>query len=199
MGVLEKVVDAATKVGNKMATAPSSEAAGIKARKDNIDEYMNATKPAPAETAPKPGPVMKRSGKTDYGAKKGEERIDVSDMTKPLGSFAKGTTKVPKTGMYQLHKDEAVIPAHENAGMYDKVAGMKKPRKAKKEIDHIKIRKAKTGGHIVEHHYTHPDHKMEEHVAPDMDALHDHLDQTMGAASAPPAPDAAAAPGPVAA
>lgn len=185
MGVLDKVVDAASKVGTKMAAAPGSEAAGIKAKQDNIKQYMDATaKTSPAPKAPVVNSPADRIRPTSkFGDKPGEQRLDVSDMTKPLTQYAKGTTRVPKTGAAMLHEGEAVIPAHENpmSGMYDKVPGMKTPRKPKKEIDHIKIRKAKSGGHIVEHHHTSPaDHKMEEHVMPNMDALHAHMEDTMG-------------------
>jgi hypothetical protein len=41
-------------------------------------------------------------------------RYDVSDMVKPLGSYAKGTDYVPKTGPYTLHEGEKVVPAKEN-------------------------------------------------------------------------------------
>lgn len=54
--------------------------------------------------------------------------------------------------------------------------------KPHKEIKEIRIRKGKSGGHIIEHHHTHPEHHpVEEHVAPTMDALHDHMEDTMGA------------------
>jgi len=83
----------------------------------------------------------------------------------------------------------------------DKVVGEDKP---KKEIDHIRVRKAKSGGHVVEHHHTAPGHhKMEEHVMPHMNALQAHMQANMGpdapmggdggaAAMAAPAPEGAA-------
>ena len=52
--------------------------------------------------------------------------------------------------------------------------------KPKKEISEIHIKKVK-GGHIVTHHHTHPSHyKSEEHVVPDMDGLHEHMEDHMG-------------------
>ena len=45
-----------------------------------------------------------------YGSRSGEKRIDTTEMTKPLGSFAKGTNSVPQTGVYKVHKGEKVVP-----------------------------------------------------------------------------------------
>ena len=36
--------------------------------------------------------------------------------------------------------------------------------KQKKEVDHIRIHKAKNGGHVVEHHHKHFAHPPETHV-----------------------------------
>jgi hypothetical protein len=133
MGVLDKVVDAASKMGSKVATAPSSEAAGIKAKSDNVRDYMNATAKEP--DAPKADPVTSEKDKlhptSKYGDNAGEKRIDVSDMTKPLvQSFKKGTVHVPKTGLAKVHKGEAVIPAKENP-LSDMYAGVKSMGKDK--------------------------------------------------------------------
>lgn len=158
-------------------------AKGITATAANVKEYMDATSgntPSPkAETVN--SPADKIHPKSKFGDQPGEKRIDVSSMTKPLVSYEKGTPHVPKTGTYKLHKGEAVIPAKDNpvAGIFDKIPGA--TPKAKKVIDHIKIRKMKTGGHVVEHHHTHPgDHPMEEHGAATMDKLHDHIEAAMG-------------------
>jgi hypothetical protein len=40
----------------------------------------------------------------------------VEDYTLVRSSFQRGTPFVPRTGMYQLHRGEAVIPAHKNRG-----------------------------------------------------------------------------------
>lgn len=51
----------------------------------------------------------------------------------------------------------------------------------KKEIKHIITSKAANGGFVHEHHHTHPEHhKAETHISPDMDALHDHMEEHMG-------------------
>ena len=219
MAVLDKLVDAASMVGSKMAAAPDDDrtAAGIKANASNVKDYMDAVaqKPVVPKTPPV-GNVDKINKDAKYGDRPGEKRLNVSDMTKPLASFKKGTTNVPKTGPAMLHKGEAVIPAQENPmaeGLYDKVPGMP-AHKPKKEIDHIVHSKAKTGEHVMVHHHTHPEHHpAETHVKKNMDDVHAHLEDHMGepnpgeaeadagqsgipAAGAPPAGPAAGAPPP---
>lgn len=57
----------------------------------------------------------------------------------------------------------------------------KAPEKPKKEIEHIRTRKAKSGGYIHEHHHTHPEHyPPESHVSADQDAMVDHMMSHMG-------------------
>lgn len=77
-----------------------------------------------------------------------------------------------------------------------------KHEKPKKEIKEVRVRKGKSGGHVIEHHHTHPEHHpMEEHVTKGDDAMAAHMMANMGGtpspdqdASAAP-PDAAAAAG----
>lgn len=179
------IKDIAASVATKV-TAPvqaQDSAAGIKATADNVKQYMDATSGAsPTPKAPVVNsPADRIHPKSKFGDQPNEKRIDVSTMTKPLASYKDGTPHVPKTGTYKLHEGEAVIPKEKNpvAGMFDMVNAPK--AKAKKVIDHIKIRKMKTGGHVVEHHHTHPgDHPMEEHGAATMDKLHAHIDAAMG-------------------
>jgi hypothetical protein len=78
-----------------------------------------------------------------------------------------------------LEKGEAVIPKEKNMadGLMDKITGGEKP---KKEIDHVQVKKHKTGYH-VEHHHTHPGHHpMESHAKSNMDDVMDHLHTHMG-------------------
>ncbi len=49
-----------------------------------------------------------------YGSGPGEKVIDTKEMTKPLGSYKDGCDYVPKTGVYQLHEGEKVVPKEEN-------------------------------------------------------------------------------------
>lgn len=182
MGVLDSVANIANKLGSKMVAPDDDSARGIKAVGDNVKQYMDATSGAPV--APKAPTASndydKINKKAKFGNRPGEKRPGPDGM--PV--YHKGTTSVAKTGPAIVKKGEAIIPAEHNPmnpeNMFDKVAGMpaKKPAKV---IDHLKVRKAASGGHIIEHHHTEPGaHKMEEHLAPTMKALHDHIDSHYG-------------------
>lgn len=82
-----------------------------------------------------------------------------------------------------------------------------KKSKTKKHPKEMHIRRGKSGGFIAKHiHDTDPDapgmapEPDEEHVLPNLDALHSHIDANMGdqaaAPQAEPAPDPSAAPAP---
>lgn len=160
----------------------------FKVKQDAINELKGASRPAaPTESVRATSPSRKDrinpSGR--FGNRPGEQRIDVKDMTKPLGSYKKGTSSVPKTGNYKLHKDEAVIPAEKAKNNMDAVKdimGGAAEEKPVKEVSHIKIRKGHGGkGRIVEHHHTRPEHHpMEEHVMANQDEMMDHVMQHMG-------------------
>jgi hypothetical protein len=109
----------------KQYSAASDEAkstvSGLAARGQAVKEYNDAVAPAPVPAAPaaKSKPVksdLVNPNSKGYGDRKGEKRIDTSDMTKPLGSFKKGG-KVKKTGVYKLHKKEVVVPAKKASGL----------------------------------------------------------------------------------
>jgi hypothetical protein len=97
---------------------------GVSERARTMQQLNPKSAPASAPAKPsapsKPSPKDLVNPKGKYGDKPGEKRIDVSDMTKKLGSFKKGGT-VPKTGMYQLHAGEEVVPKAKAA-----LAGKKK-------------------------------------------------------------------------
>lgn len=57
-------------------------------------------------------------------------------------------------------------------GAAESMGGSHKP---KKEIDHIRVRKAANGGHIMEHHHTHPAHPVEHHTTKGDDAMVEHM------------------------
>ena len=38
------------------------------------------------------------------------------------------------------------------------------PKRPKKELDHIRIKKAENGGHVIEHHFTSYEHQPESHA-----------------------------------
>jgi hypothetical protein len=107
--------------------------------------------------------------------------------------YHKGTDYVPKTGPAILKKGEAVLN-NKDAENYRQGKSMKASDAMKgasealggkstppKEIEHIKTKKAKSGGYVHEHHHTHPEHHpMETHVTPDQDAMAEHMMQHMG-------------------
>ena len=103
MGILSQLS------GNIKAQQDEATQAGqsIGAKTKMINEYKAATTPSPAP-APKSAPPSKPDPGGAYGTRKGEQRIDVSGMTKPLGSYKKGG-KVKKTGTYKLHAKERVL------------------------------------------------------------------------------------------
>jgi hypothetical protein len=185
-GVLEKLTGAASKFGSKIATMPTDEAAGIKATTDNVKDYMKSIEKEPP--APKAEPVVSDKDKlhpnSKYGDNPGEQRIDVSAMTKPLiQSYKKGTNYVPKTGLAILHKGEKVVPAKENKmdKTYDMVKGMAKDTPPKKEIKTMEHSKSHNGKHIVTHKHHSPAHHPDEtHVMNDMAELHAHMDDHAG-------------------
>jgi hypothetical protein len=50
-----------------------------------------------------------------------------------------------------------------------------------KSLKEMRIRKAKSGGHIIEHHFEHPEHhQMEEHTSGNAMDLAKHVVQHMG-------------------
>jgi hypothetical protein len=174
------LLDKAKELGKDLV--PESKAIGDKARM--VDEYVSATKPAPAaKSSPASKPINPNA---KYGDRPGEQRIDVSDMTKPLPSYKHGTDYVPKTGPAILHKGEKVVPKEQNlkdiiSAAHDHIGGGEPDKKPKKELHEIRTRKAKSGGYIHEHHHTHPEHyKMEEHTSPDQDSMAAHMMEHMG-------------------
>lgn len=171
------------KQGAALAAPLSGEMKSIQDKSAMLDDYKHATAPAtPAAPAKTPtANVDKIKPTAKYGDRPSEQRIDTSSMTKPLGSFAKGTDYVPKTGQYKLHEGEAVIPKEKNMKTHtDKMkASLSGDDKPKKEIKEMHVRKSANGKHIVKHvHHTgHPD---EEHVMDSMADLHSHLDAHAG-------------------
>ncbi len=156
-------------------------------KKKSMDQARSALTetPSPIPDLPKAPPpqmnVDKVNPKAKYGARKGEVRIPVDQMTKPLGSFKEGTDYVPKTGLYKLHEGEAVKTKEENmADVYAHVPGRSEAKPAKKEIKRMEITKSHNGKHIVKHIHHHPAHEDETHVMNSMADLHSHLEDHAG-------------------
>jgi len=96
---------------------------------------------------------------------------------RPLGMLHDGTQYVPKTGSYVLEEGEKVIPKDKSMALdhLKDIMGGTEPPKAPKKLKHILHRRATNGGHVFEHHFDHPDHKMEEHAFEDHDSAVDHF------------------------
>jgi hypothetical protein len=114
---------------NKMTNAyqsgddeTSSVAAGLRENAKNAE----AVRPKLSAPAPKPtvSPADKVNPNSRYGDKPGEKRMDVKDALKPLGSFAKGTPSVPKTGIYKIHEGEQIVPATNDSSLEEAYRGV---------------------------------------------------------------------------
>jgi len=171
---------------------------------------------APASPAPSNG-IGKEASDAAAGIKyRGEQ-------AKALGSFKKGGT-VPKTGLYELHKDEKVIPAKDNkeakpamkseakpemkkAVMDKATSGLGGSKKPKHGIKHTHIEHHSDGSHTVKHQmHTRPDKvgmddNENSYAVKDGGDLVEKLKQMLGAGEAAPAAPApsSAAPAPAAA
>lgn len=161
------------------------------AKVKNISPDPEPSKAAPAKE-PESKPTIRPQDR--YGSRPGEKRIDTSQMTKPLGSLGKGTKRVPKTGLYKLHKDEAVLNKKDATKMRDRagsaMGGSKKKSKSKKKkggkhVHEMHIRHAASGGYIAKHHFkpqpggSGMPEEPEEHAIPDMNALTQHVQDNM--------------------
>jgi hypothetical protein len=184
---LTKLADIAAK--SSFAAPDKGTASDLAEKNKNIDEYKNATKPtftADPLRDTTPSPKDRIAPKARYGARPGEKRIDTKEMTKPLGSFEKGTSHVPKTGVYKLHEGEAVIPKEKNmdSKMTDKMTdalGGKDEKAPKKQIKEMVHRKTANGKHIIVHKHHHPAHHPdEEHAMENMAAVHQHMEDHAG-------------------
>jgi hypothetical protein len=136
-------------LGAELAARSEMNRQGEKALSGN--DSSSATPPA--------APAPKTDTGARYGDKPGEKRIDTSSYSSPniKGSYEHGTPHVPETGIYKLHKGEAVIPKEKNPmNPFAKItSGDKKPRKALKSIH---VHATDNGKHIVTHKHHHPEH-----------------------------------------
>ena len=187
-------------------------AAGLAAKKSNIDEYARASGSLPPQSG---RPILKSPDKPSlkdkvnpkgapYGSRPGEKRIDVSGMTKPLSVYHKGTNFVEKTGPAILERGEAVISKEKNPMAEKSPYGMitKGDAKPPKEIHKIITHKTTDGKYHHQHIHHRPEHHPdEEHVSNTMKEMQDHMqsnDSAMTSAPSPmpPSPPAEGATGP---
>jgi hypothetical protein len=176
----------AIKVGNQETEGLGNELAAkngiIKAARGETNE---PTSKPPVKREPS---TWEKIHPMPYGSRPGEKRIDVTEALKPLGSYKTGTPYVPKTGMYQLHKGEAVVPKEKNtmnaADAMAGITGKSKPPKKIKTITHHKTDDGKTI-HTHKHHF--PEHHSDEtHVSNDDKEMTAHLAEHMPNMSAQP-------------
>jgi hypothetical protein len=182
------------KGGGVKAGMKESEGLGkeLSAKRDMVAEGRKALTGSMATMpAPKPMPAtVKPNPATQYGTKPGEKRMDVSEMTKPLGSFKKGG-KVPKTGVYELHKGEEVRTPSQHEKMQKHVMGLaesvlgheegpEKPMPPKVDRQ-MHIKKLADNSFHIRHEHDHPEvHKDEEYSAKDLTELKKHMDDHFG-------------------
>lgn len=126
--------------------------------------------------APKMESMNKTSGTTPGGGHYSIENAKPSEVQPEIiRSFKTGTDYVPRTGFYQLHEGEAVIPKEQNPmNPYDKItSGDKKPRKA---IKAIHVHATDNGRHVVTHEHHHPQHHKDAvHAMSSVDELAKHM------------------------
>ena len=109
---------------DKLSKSVKDKVATVKEGNKEVDDLgpaLTARAQNSRDVKPTPAPARDTSGAgvggtaKPYGSQSGEKRIDTSSYTKPLGSYKKGTKRVPKTGTYKLHKGEAVLTKKQNA------------------------------------------------------------------------------------
>ena len=99
------------KAGDSETTGLGKE---LQARAQMNSAAEGALAPTTTPEAPRGAPAKMKPAQGPYGSQGKEKRINTEDYTKPLGSFAKGTDSVPKTGTYKLHEGEKVVPEKDN-------------------------------------------------------------------------------------
>jgi len=178
----------ATDLINKVKGAAAAKAAGD-AQTENLgkelgakaDMMSQARTALSGDAAPAAAPVHRPAPKTDsgrrYGMGRGEQRMDVREAMRPLGSFKTGTDYVPKTGLYKLHEGEAVKTKEENAmDATTAMAGITGKAKPAKKIHKITTHKTDDGKLIHTHMHHHPSHHPDEtHVSNNMQEAQDHM------------------------
>src|ERR1039458_9717593 len=115
--VLHKLGDTASKYAAGIKSIPpgTSEAEGLKATQQNVDDATAKPTAAPAqkEVPNLIHPLAK------YGDRPGEKRLDsegnVIPSPKAIPSYGEGTTYVPEDQVAKVHEGEAVLPPEEAA------------------------------------------------------------------------------------
>jgi hypothetical protein len=166
---------------NKVISAP------LNVVSDAYDSVKGAltggSKPAPTNSGPS---LMTQNALAGRKAATPTPKPKATPVKKSTPSYKTGTDYVPKTGPAILHKGEAVLKKSDadvhRAHKFDvggELGGSE--AKPKKEIDHIKTKKAKSGGYVHTHVHTHPEHHPDEqHVSASQDDMVNHMMDHMG-------------------
>lgn len=170
---------------------------GLRGKVDMMKEAQKALKggaeaigPAkPVGPAAPASPVDKTNSQGPYGSGPGEKRIDVKDMTKPLGQMHAGGT-VPKTGAYVMKAGEKVLTPEQHGQLHNAMSLAQSalshdpepmpPPPAKVGRDFHARRLDDKTFHIRKGHASPMDHPEEESSAPDMKGLIQHLKDHFG-------------------
>jgi len=186
MGVIDSAKAAVAKVKSDIDTG-NKETEGLGAElsaRSQMNRLGEAALRSSSDTPPKMKDEPERPHKpvpyTDANKPKGWERIsddDIRKFTKPLGSLKTGTPYVPKTGMYQLHEGEAVVPKEKNTmNAADAMMGITGKAKPPKKIHTIKTHKSDDGKLIHTHQHHHAAHHPDEtHISNNMKEATDHM------------------------
>jgi hypothetical protein len=168
---VSKIASALGSAGKKLAAPQDDEGSAIAEKNRMIDEYKRATEtpsstPKPPAAEPQKKDPDASKGPNRYGTRKGEKRIDTTEMVRPLGSFEKGTDNVPKDGVYKLHAGEAVLNENDaeqhraKKRVGDALGGGagKKPKLSakkgtKKSVHHTTVHKSENGGVVIQHEF----------------------------------------------
>jgi hypothetical protein len=173
-----------------------SQAPALKEKTDNIDAYMKAV------------PKMHKGGEVKEDGLKNlqegevvipKEKAEEGKKVLALKKKAKG----PMSAAVEEEKNEPKSEEKKETKKEEKAEGEHKPaekkKKSGKKVKGMHVRRATSGGFIVKHDMdasaepTGKPMEQEEHVIPDIAALHDHMEQHMGDEEAA-APAAQAAP-----
>src|ERR1039458_1901789 len=110
-------MDTLKKYGDALKSIPpgTSEAEGLKATQQNVDDATAKPTAAPAQ---KDVPNLLHP-LAKYGDRPGEQRLDsegnVIPSPKAIPSYGEGTTYVPEDQVAKVHEGEAVLPPEEAA------------------------------------------------------------------------------------
>lgn len=175
-----------------------SAAAGIKVKKENVDQYNKANPDSPLKSYDKGGKVEKTGpAKLDKGEtvlpageknKKKAEKLAMDHLGKKASAMAQAAEEEDNdSGMKTSRKVNEEAEAKQNASAEKamKELGADEKKEVKKhKVKGIHFRHGKSGGYIAKHDLMPSedgsikpgDNDPEEHVLPTRDAMHKHID-----------------------